>query len=51
VQAQMRGLGIKTENGLQSWMIDQLGSYLAQHGRRLIGWDEISKAACRPRPR
>jgi hexosaminidase len=41
VQAQMRGLGIKTENGLQSWMIDQLGSYLAQHGRRLIGWDEI----------
>jgi hexosaminidase len=41
VQAQMRGLGIKTENGLQSWMIEQLGSYLAQHGRRLIGWDEI----------
>ncbi|WP_245652675.1 beta-N-acetylhexosaminidase [Novosphingobium capsulatum] len=48
VQAQMRALGIKTENGLQSWMIDQLGSYLAQHGRRLIGWDEILEGGLPP---
>ncbi|WP_448662952.1 beta-N-acetylhexosaminidase [Sphingomonas sp. CJ20] len=41
VQAQMQALGIKTENALQSWMIDQFGAYLEQHGRRLIGWDEI----------
>jgi hexosaminidase len=41
VQSQMRKLGIKSENALQSWMIDQFGNYLAQHGRRLIGWDEI----------
>ncbi|KPH66580.1 family 20 glycosylhydrolase [Novosphingobium sp. ST904] len=41
VQSQMRKLGIKTENEMQSWMIDRFGEYLAQHGRRLIGWDEI----------
>ncbi|KQS04706.1 beta-hexosaminidase [Sphingomonas sp. Leaf357] len=41
VQAKMKALGLKTEMEMQSWMIDQLGEYLAQHGRRLIGWDEI----------
>ena len=41
VQAQMKALGIKDENGLQSWMIDQFGTYLQSKGRRLIGWDEI----------
>ncbi|MEH3158693.1 MAG: family 20 glycosylhydrolase [Sphingomonas taxi] len=41
VQAQMKALGIKDENALQSWMIDQFGSYLQSRGRRLIGWDEI----------
>ncbi|WP_132386309.1 family 20 glycosylhydrolase [Novosphingobium sp. PhB165] len=41
VQSQMRKLGIKSENAMQSWMIDQFGEYLAKHGRRLIGWDEI----------
>lgn len=41
VQAQMKALGVKDENALQSWMIEQFGAYLEQHGRRLIGWDEI----------
>lgn len=41
VQAQMKALGIKTENALQSWMIEQFGTYLQSKGRRLIGWDEI----------
>jgi hexosaminidase len=41
VQAKMRALGIKDEDGLQSWFIDRIGRYLAAHGRRLIGWDEI----------
>ena len=41
VQAQMQGLGLKTEMQMQSWLIDQLGAYLAAKGRRLIGWDEI----------
>ncbi|WP_313437370.1 family 20 glycosylhydrolase [Novosphingobium sp.] len=41
VQSQMRKLGIESENAMQGWMIDQFGNYLAKHGRRLIGWDEI----------
>ncbi len=41
VQAQMKQLGIKTEDAMQSWFIDQVGKYLEKHGRRLIGWDEI----------
>ncbi|MES3084868.1 beta-N-acetylhexosaminidase [Sphingomonas faeni] len=48
VQAQMAKLGIKDENGLQSWMIDQFGTYLASKKRRLIGWDEILEGGLPP---
>ena len=48
VQQQMRELGITDENGLQGWMIAQLGAYLAEHGRRLIGWDEILESGTLP---
>ena len=48
IQARMAALGIKTENGLQSWFIDRLGNYLAKHGRRLIGWDEILEGGLPP---
>lgn len=48
VQSQMRALGIKTENALQSWMIEQFGRYVAEHGRRLIGWDEILEGGLPP---
>jgi len=41
VQAHMRELGIKTEMGMQSRMVEQLEKYLEAHQRRLIGWDEI----------
>ncbi|WP_266156290.1 family 20 glycosylhydrolase [Dyella silvatica] len=41
IQAKMRALGVKNENALQSWFMGQLGTYLNQHGRRLLGWDEI----------
>jgi hexosaminidase len=41
VQAQIKALGLKSENELQSWMIGQFGQYLDAKGRRLIGWDEI----------
>lgn len=41
VQAQIKALGLKDENALQSWMIGQFGAYLQAKGRRLIGWDEI----------
>jgi len=48
VQARMRSLGIKDENALQSWFIEQMGQYLTQHGRRLIGWDEILEGGVPP---
>jgi len=41
VQAQRKRLGLASDDALQSWFMDQLGSYLAAHGRRMIGWDEI----------
>ncbi|WP_158907592.1 family 20 glycosylhydrolase, partial [Burkholderia sp. L27(2015)] len=41
VQAKMHALGVKDEDALQGWFNDRVGKYLATHGRRLIGWDEI----------
>ncbi|MFF8934193.1 beta-N-acetylhexosaminidase [Streptomyces paradoxus] len=40
-QARIRELGLADEDGLQSWFIGHFGSWLAERGRRLIGWDEI----------
>ncbi len=40
-QARMRELGLKDENELQSWFVRQMDQFLAAHGRRLVGWDEI----------
>jgi len=41
VQAKIRALHLKDEDALQGWFIGRIGSYLAAHDRRLIGWDEI----------
>jgi hexosaminidase len=41
VQAQIKALGLKDENQLQSWLIGEFGKHLATKRRRLIGWDEI----------
>jgi hexosaminidase len=41
VQAKIRALGLKNADQLQSWFMGQLGQYLHDHGRHLIGWDEI----------
>ena len=41
VQAQMKALGIANEDALQSWFMARIGKFLAAHGRRMIGWDEI----------
>jgi len=41
VQARMRELGVPNEEALQGYFTHRLGEYLASHGRRLIGWDEI----------
>jgi hexosaminidase len=41
VQARMRQLKLRNENQLQSWFIKRMDRFLTQHGRRLVGWDEI----------
>jgi hexosaminidase len=41
IQASMRELGVADEKKLQGYFTARIGKYLAQHGRRLIGWDEI----------
>lgn len=41
VQAKMRELGLASEDALQGWFIGRIGKHLEQHGRKLIGWDEI----------
>jgi hexosaminidase len=41
IQAKIRQLGLKDEDALQGWFTARVGKYLAKHGRRLIGWDEI----------
>ncbi|MFF6873808.1 beta-N-acetylhexosaminidase [Streptomyces sp. NPDC012474] len=40
-QARIRELGLADEDGLQSWFIGHFDTWLAERGRRLIGWDEI----------
>jgi len=41
VQQRMRELGLKDEAALQGWFTARIGKYLAAHGRKLIGWDDI----------
>ena len=41
VQQAMREAGAGTEMEMQSHIVARLEKFLAQHGRRLIGWDEI----------
>jgi hexosaminidase len=48
VQARMKTLGITDENALQSWFISRIGAFLARHGRKMIGWDEILEGGIPP---
>ncbi|MFJ3022106.1 beta-N-acetylhexosaminidase [Streptomyces tendae] len=40
-QARIAELGLADEDELQSWFIQHFDTWLAERGRRLIGWDEI----------
>ncbi|KOG13107.1 MULTISPECIES: beta-N-acetylhexosaminidase [Streptomyces] len=40
-QARIKELGLADEDELQSWFIRHFDRWLADRGRRLIGWDEI----------
>ncbi len=48
VQARMRVLGLADERALQSWFVQRIGKFLAAHGRRLIGWNEILEGGLAP---
>jgi hexosaminidase len=41
IQAQIKALGLADVNALQGWFMDQLGRYLTERGRAMVGWDEI----------
>lgn len=47
-QAKMQALGLKDEDGLQSWFVHEMDTYLTGKGRRLIGWDEILEGGLAP---
>ncbi|NND61731.1 MAG: family 20 glycosylhydrolase [Flavobacteriaceae bacterium] len=36
------------ENGLQSWFIEEIESYLNSKGKKIIGWDEILEGGLAP---
>lgn len=40
-QLRMATLGLADERAARTWLVGQLGGYLAERGRRLLGWDEI----------
>lgn len=42
--------GITTVDGLQTYLIRRMGAFLAQHGRRLVGWDEVVDADLEGQP-
>ncbi|MFD6341991.1 beta-N-acetylhexosaminidase [Streptomyces sp. NPDC060131] len=47
-QARIAELGLADEDGLQSWFIRHFDRWLAERGRRLIGWDEILEGGLAP---
>ncbi|HVP33642.1 MAG TPA: family 20 glycosylhydrolase [Steroidobacteraceae bacterium] len=48
IQARMRELGVTGEEALQGYFTARIGKYLAAHGRRQIGWDEILEGGVPP---
>ena len=48
VQQRMRELGAGNEMQMQSHLIKRLETFLEQHDRRLIGWDEILEGGLPP---
>ena len=47
-QAVMREHGLQSEEDLQSWFMRRIERFLGEHGRRLIGWDEILEGGLPP---
>ncbi|HEY8508236.1 MAG TPA: family 20 glycosylhydrolase [Steroidobacteraceae bacterium] len=49
VQERMRELGVPDETALQGYFVRRIEEFLAAHGRKLIGWDEILEGGLPPR--
>jgi hexosaminidase len=47
-QAKIKQLGLKNEEELQSWFIQQMDQFLTAKGKRLVGWDEILEGGLAP---
>jgi hexosaminidase len=47
-QARMREEGLADENELQSYFIKRMETFLNEHGRKIIGWDEIMEGGLAP---
>ncbi|MEE1752251.1 beta-N-acetylhexosaminidase [Streptomyces sp. SP18CS02] len=47
-QARIEELGLADEDELQAWFIRHFDGWLAERGRRLIGWDEILEGGLAP---
>lgn len=47
-QDRIAELGVEGEDGLQSWFVRHFDGWLAERGRRLIGWDEILEGGLAP---
>jgi hexosaminidase len=47
-RAFMKANGLKDGHELQSWFIRRTENFLAERGRRLIGWDEIQEGGLAP---
>lgn len=47
-QARIRQEGLGDENGLHGWFIRHFDRWLADRGRRLVGWDEILEGGLAP---
>jgi hexosaminidase len=48
IQAQIRELGLKNENELQSWFIKRIQKFVNSKGKKIIGWDEITEGGAPP---
>ncbi|MGI8907718.1 MAG: beta-N-acetylhexosaminidase [Candidatus Sumerlaeaceae bacterium] len=47
-QARKNAEGLKDEHELQSYFVRRIDKYLAERGRRLVGWDEILEGGLAP---
>lgn len=41
IRKRLHQLGLDDADALQAWFMHRISNYLAQHGRRMLGWDEI----------